>query len=124
MTLFGLVIAVILFIYTIQMLDSGRRTIMKLRDPVSVPEPGSVHHRSSGDGGSRRSAYGTGAVDKLTDEEKDHLPKRICPLCRSELTRDEPLYAGNTLADGRRTILIYGCRYCFRTEKSADNSNS
>jgi hypothetical protein len=62
------------------------------------------------------------AVEKLSEAEKDLIPKRICPLCMSELKRDEPLYAGNTYLKGNRTILIYGCQYCYRTSNETANT--
>lgn len=124
MTLFGIIMAVILFIYTLHVLESGKKTYIKLRDTVVIPD---VSRNASGNT-TENAPVSTvvrknGAVQHLSDEQKDFIPKRICPLCRTELTRDEPLYAGNTLANGNRTILIYGCQYCYRTGTEKTDSS-
>ena len=44
---------------------------------------------------------------------------RMCPFCRVELSRDEPLYASRILDFDRdeTKILIHGCRLCYKPEK-------
>jgi len=39
---------------------------------------------------------------------------RICPLCGSELTKYEGLYASKITEKSENKILIMGCRYCFK----------
>jgi len=39
---------------------------------------------------------------------------RICPLCGSELTKYEGLYASKITEKSENKILIMGCKYCFK----------
>ena len=39
---------------------------------------------------------------------------RVCPLCWSELTKYEGLYASKVIDKSETKILIMGCRYCFK----------
>ena len=39
---------------------------------------------------------------------------RICPLCGSELTKYEGLYASKITENSEPKILIMGCKYCFK----------
>lgn len=39
---------------------------------------------------------------------------RICPLCGSELTKYEGLYATRIKDNSEYKILIMGCKYCFK----------
>ncbi len=39
---------------------------------------------------------------------------RICPLCGSELTKYEGLYASKVTDKNEPKILIMGCKYCFK----------
>ena len=39
---------------------------------------------------------------------------RICPLCGSELTKYEGLYATKIKDNSEYKILIMGCKYCFK----------
>ncbi len=41
---------------------------------------------------------------------------RLCPLCGKELTRYEALYASQVEEKGKKTILIHGCRYCYKED--------
>jgi len=41
---------------------------------------------------------------------------RVCPLCCSELTKFEGLYATNIYENGVKKILIMGCKYCFKDD--------
>jgi hypothetical protein len=41
---------------------------------------------------------------------------RICPLCGSELTKYEGLYASKITEKSENKILIMGCKYCFKDE--------
>jgi len=70
------------------------------------------------------------ATNKTTSKEKrkqffDKLPitqikpgLRICPFCREELSRDEPLYASRVLDNDEKKILIHGCNFCYKPEKT------
>ncbi len=39
---------------------------------------------------------------------------RICPLCGSELTKYEGLYASKITEKSENKIVIMGCKYCFK----------
>lgn len=39
---------------------------------------------------------------------------RVCPLCWSELTKYEGLYASKVTDKNETKILIMGCRYCYK----------
>lgn len=39
---------------------------------------------------------------------------RICPLCGSELTKYEGLYASKITGKSESKIMIMGCKYCFK----------
>jgi hypothetical protein len=41
---------------------------------------------------------------------------RVCPLCCSELTKYEGLYATKIYENGEKKILIMGCKYCFKDD--------
>jgi hypothetical protein len=70
------------------------------------------------------------AKQKAKDEEDrkhffENLPinkikpgLRICPFCREELSRDEPLYASRVLDNDESKLLIHGCRFCYKPEKT------
>lgn len=45
---------------------------------------------------------------------------RMCPLCGSELTRYEALYASHIKNDNKNKIMIFGCRYCYKPEEDPD----
>ena len=42
--------------------------------------------------------------------------ERMCPLCRTTLTKYEPLYASPIRGDAGKKIMIHGCRYCYKDE--------
>jgi hypothetical protein len=41
---------------------------------------------------------------------------RICPLCGSELTKYEGLYASKITEKSENKIIIMGCKYCFKDQ--------
>ncbi|MBN1532652.1 MAG: hypothetical protein JXA20_08325 [Spirochaetes bacterium] len=45
---------------------------------------------------------------------------RTCPLCGSELTKYEALYASILENGTGRKILIHGCRYCYKPDEDPD----
>lgn len=54
--------------------------------------------------------------EELTFAGRRKIPpgSRICPLCGSELTKYEGLYASKVIDRAEPKILIMGCRYCFK----------
>jgi hypothetical protein len=120
LTIAGLVIGVSAFIYFVNAIDAGKRAVS------AKASAGSVQTRSAVPAGlaqtvplNANTALG-GTQDSarvLTEEVKDSMPVRRCPLCSSVLKRDEPLYASNIEVAGERKILIYGCPYCHKWDK-------
>jgi len=45
---------------------------------------------------------------------------RTCPLCGSELTKYEALYASHVKNGNENKIMIFGCRYCYRPDEDPD----
>ena len=120
LTIAGLVIGVSAFIYFVNAIDAGKRAVS------AKASAGSVQTRSSVPAGpaqtmplNANTALGgiPDSVRGLTDDVKDSMPVRRCPLCSSILKRDEPLYASNIEVAGERKILIYGCPYCHKWDK-------
>ena len=44
---------------------------------------------------------------------------RICPLCGSSLTKYEGLYASKTIRGDSASLIIMGCRYCYRESQNS-----
>ena len=45
--------------------------------------------------------------------------ERMCPLCRTKLTKHEALYASRVRVEDTAKIFIYGCKYCYKEDKKA-----
>jgi hypothetical protein len=113
-TIAGLAIAVSVFLYFIQALDKGKRIIAhKTASSVSQRTESSLPLTAP----SAEKNFEANALKNLPDDLKDRIPNRICPLCSHILMRDEPLYATHVEMGSERKILIYGCPYCYKTEK-------
>ena len=59
--------------------------------------------------------------DEITYKNKQtRAPgQRLCPLCLSELSKYEALYA-TLVNDDASKILIYGCRYCYKENENGN----
>lgn len=42
--------------------------------------------------------------------------ERMCPLCRTVLTKREALYASRIALNDTNKLLILGCRYCYKED--------
>ena len=95
--LLGLAIGVIAFLYILSAYDKGKKTIKGITGtPENSVKPEEVKFNKFA-----ARAPGT----------------RMCPLCRSELSKYEALYASKEKnADGEK-ILIHGCRYCYKPDE-------
>jgi len=100
----GLLIGIAAFIY---MLSIYEKTKVKISRPVqgNQSEPENLKMET-----------GTIAFNK-----RPPLPPgtRICPLCGSSLTKYEGLYAGKTIKGDSASLIIMGCKYCY---KESENS--
>ncbi|MBN2160911.1 MAG: hypothetical protein JW807_16090 [Spirochaetes bacterium] len=98
--LIGLIIGATVFIYLYSTYQSGKEKLTDKKVQKKTPAP------------------------TVNPERVDYfnIPRapgtRLCPLCGKELTKFEALYASDTEEDGKKKILIHGCRYCYK-EKPA-----
>ena len=103
----GVAIGVSVFLYFLHALDSGKKKIMRISaSEKTVTARPSTKNTSAG------------REQQFSSLKKAHPGERICPLCGSVLTRHEPLYASRYERGNAKKILIHGCRYCFKPEKS------
>jgi hypothetical protein len=116
MTIAGLIIAFIFFLYTLSVVDSGKR---KIKDLAAVV----TSDRKSESTKDMRDKETGATYRNLPDNIKDMIPGRRCPLCLKTLTRDEPLYASFVETTSGRKVLIYGCQYCYKEEPSKKTSH-
>jgi hypothetical protein len=99
----GFLIGVAGFLYVTSLLrDASEKAGKKI--PSAKPK--------ANDGMARKLFFG----HLTADEMKPGL--RMCPCCRKELARDEPLYASKAFCDGDNKILIHGCAVCYKYEKT------
>lgn len=117
----GIAIAFSVFLYTINLLDSGKRKFSELKGETIISEKlntdSTLTSNSSNSSGIKTIVKRNEVVQNLPDNLKDFIPTRRCPLCTRTLTRDEPLYATNVETGSGRKILIHGCPYCYKEEK-------
>lgn len=96
----GLAIGVSGFLYMLSAISTGKK---KIQSPLSdhnkiitqAIQPGSVGFR------------GRNSIPPGT---------RLCPLCGSELTKYEGLYASRIIEKSENKILIMGCKYCYKDD--------
>lgn len=94
--LIGLVIGAAVFIYLYSTYQSGKEKITERKSQKNQPAP------------------------TVNPERVDYfsIPRspgaRLCPLCGKELTKYEALFASDTEEDGKKKILIHGCKYCYK----------
>jgi hypothetical protein len=46
--------------------------------------------------------------------------ERMCPLCRTKLSKYEALYASRMRFSDGDKIMIHGCRYCYKPDEDPD----
>ncbi len=102
--LIGLIVGVVFFIYFFSLYESGKEKLAARSTPARQKTPVESSIEIQPDAVSAQS-YPRG---------------RICPLCGAVLTRLEPLYASRIGTTDGEKILIYGCRYCYKPDDSAD----
>lgn len=93
----GLIIGAAIFIYLYSTYQSGKAKVREYREKKNPPAP-------------------------LNPERVDYLSikrapgARLCPLCGSELTRYDSLFASEVEERGKKKIRIHGCRYCYKED--------
>jgi hypothetical protein len=98
--LIGLIIGATVFIYLYSGYQRGKDKLKEMRGQ-SKPEP----------------SMNPDLVDYFSIKRAPGT--RLCPLCGKELTKYESLYASEVEEQGKKKILIHGCRYCYK-EKETD----
>ena len=105
-TFAGFLAAVSIFLYFLSTVDTAKRSVKKIAGcDIEIGRNGGTETISKK------------TIRDLSDEEKNRIPGRKCPLCMKILTRDEPLYASFVETAGTRKVLIYGCPYCWKDSK-------
>ena len=59
---------------------------------------------------------GNGAVQERQPIFTIPPGERMCPLCRTMLTKREALYASKIALNDTNKLLILGCRYCYKED--------
>ena len=97
----GFIVGIVLFLYALSFYESGKE---KIKKRLSSPPEGEERKQIR-------------VNPQAVSYEEIKLPReRICPLCRTVLTRNEALYASQIVSPQGKKILIYGCRYCYKQE--------
>jgi hypothetical protein len=100
----GLLIGIAAFIYILSIYE---KTKIKIPRPVQdrANEPENLKMETGNIAFNKRPSLPPGT--------------RICPLCGSSLTKYEGLYASKTFRSDSASLIIMGCKYCY---KEAGNS--
>jgi hypothetical protein len=94
----GFIIGIIGFLYFVSVINDGKDKIQKYKNTKSNKQ----------------------APDKITSDQISYSNlkiapgERICPLCRSPLTKFEPLHASRINASDSEKLFIHGCKYCYK----------
>jgi hypothetical protein len=86
LTLIGFIIAVVVFLYFLQAVDSGKRALSGQNSPAARPQVPAQQERQH----PASAAAAQGSWNCLPDDLKNQLPGRRCPLCSRTLTRTTP----------------------------------
>jgi len=100
----GLVIGIILFIYFLSTYESGKEKIRGIRESRAAKQDPSV------------------TAEKITvNKRPGPAPgERMCPVCRSVLSKYEALYSSQVETKWGPKIMTYGCRYCYKPDEDPD----
>ena len=96
--LIGLIIGATVFIYLYSSYQQGKEKLKEIRGQ-SKPAP----------------TMNPDMVDFFAIKRAPGA--RLCPLCGKELTKYEALYASEVEEQGKKKILIHGCRYCYKEQE-------
>ena len=93
----GLIIGITAFFYMLSVISEGIKKVQKKPNKSRATEQ-------------------TIAPENIGFRNRRLIPpgNRVCPLCCSELTKYEGLYATKIFENGEKKILIMGCKYCFK----------
>ena len=94
----GLAGAAALFFYIVSLYNNGKSKL-EYKKKAAAPQP------QGGDVQARQPIF--------------TIPpgERMCPLCRTVLTKREALYASKIALNNTDKLLILGCRYCYKEDR-------
>jgi hypothetical protein len=95
----GLLIGIAAFIYMLSIYEKAK---VKISRPAQdfPPEPENLKMETGNIAFNKRPSLPPGT--------------RICPLCGSSLTKYEGLYASKTFRGESASLIIMGCKYCYK----------
>jgi|RifCSP16_2_1023846.scaffolds.fasta_scaffold230705_2 CRISPR/Cas system-associated protein Cas10 (large subunit of type III CRISPR-Cas system) len=103
--LIGLIIGATVFIYLYSSYQSGKEKFKEMRGQKNPPAP-------------------TVNPERVDYFSISRVPgTRLCPLCGKELSKYEALYASEVEEEGKKKILIHGCKYCYKDKEDKGSSN-
>jgi rubrerythrin len=115
LTLIGFMIALAIFLYVLNTIESGKEKIKQLQQKRNHVQHGrQMNTEQRIESLTDAETYTASSLKDLPENVKNMLPERRCPLCRKILSRDEPLYATHIEYAGNKKILIHGCPYCYK----------
>ena len=117
LTISGLIIGASLFLYSISLLDDGRRKLSRLAIPGASKKTSLSKSRfHAGNYNQNKSPIPLAGSQprQIPEEIKKTMPERICPICSKSLSRDEPLYATHMNIGPQQKVFIHGCPYCYK----------
>lgn len=100
----GLVIGVSVFVYLLNTYERGKAKFKEIRQGKTPRQEPSV----------------TPGNIAVTTNLRRAPGERMCPLCRSSLSKYEALYATQVDTKWGPKIMIYGCRYCYKPDEDPD----
>ncbi len=96
----GLAIGVSAFLYLLSALSAGKKKLLSSKTDQRHVVKQHIQPETIGIRGRKNIPPGS----------------RICPLCGSELTKYEGLYASRIIEKSENKILIMGCKYCYKDD--------
>ena len=106
----GFLIGLTIFVYILSIHEKTKEKILQ-HTKKNKPEPHSINIKTETIGFNKRPPLPPGT--------------RICPLCGSSLEKYEGLYASKIIKDNSASIMIMGCKYCYKEPgKSSRNKQS
>jgi len=95
--LMGFACGAILFFYIMSLYTDGKSKLERKKTPAA-PQAGN------------------GAVQGRQPIFTIPPGERMCPLCRTVLTKREALYASKIALNNTNKLLILGCRHCYKED--------
>lgn len=100
----GLAIGISVFVYLLNAYERGKAKVKEIRLGKTPQRNSSV----------------TAENIAVQTNLKRAPGERMCPLCRSSLSKYEALYASQVDTKWGPKIMIHGCRYCYKPDEDPD----